>query len=162
SSTRASAMTEPLIPQPPAEDVAPPSQAIDGEVLAPIGTVESTAAAGLDLKVRSQWSYARDRFFRHRAALVGPFGLIVIFVAGYFGGLLDNILMRITDLVLTLPALAILLAMTSLLAGRLPFGSQWTISLILAAFFWTGIARVVRGVFLSLREKEYVEAAKAS
>jgi ABC-type dipeptide/oligopeptide/nickel transport system permease subunit len=85
-------------------------------------------------------------------------GLIIGAVAGYFGGLLDNLLMRITDLVLTLPALAILLAVSALIGG----GSQWTISIILAAFFWTGIARVVRGVFLSLREKEYVEAAKAS
>jgi peptide/nickel transport system permease protein len=66
--------------------------------------------------------------------------------------------MRITDLVLTLPALAILLT-ASALWGQ---GSQWRVSLILAAFFWTGLARIVRGVFLSLREKEYVEAAKAA
>ncbi len=194
--------------------------------------IDSTAAAGLELQVRSQWSYARMRFLRHRLAVAGLIGLIIIFgagifanfvapysyaaidytntlhppttinqhyfgtdgvgadefsrviwgirtslevgvfvavissiigliigaVAGYFGGLLDNLLMRITDLVLTLPALAILLAFSALLGN----GSQWTISIILAAFFWTGIARVVRGVFLSLREKEYVEAAKAS
>ena len=69
----------------------------------------------------------------------------------------DNVLMRITDLVLTLPFLAILLTAAALLGH----GNQWEISLILALLFWTGIARVVRGVFLSLREKEYVEAAKA-
>jgi peptide/nickel transport system permease protein len=194
--------------------------------------IDSTAAAGLELQVRSQWSYARMRFFRHRLAVAGLVGLIIIFgagifanlvapysyaaidlnnilqppttvnqhyfgtdgigadefsrviygirtslevgvfvavvssifgliigaVAGYFGGLLDNLLMRITDLVLTLPALAILLAVSALTHSS----SQWSISIILAAFFWTGIARVVRGVFLSLREKEYVEAAKAS
>jgi len=66
--------------------------------------------------------------------------------------------MRITDLVLTLPALAILLTAAALLGQ----GSQWRVSVILTLFFWTGIARVVRGVFLSLREKEYVEAAKAA
>jgi peptide/nickel transport system permease protein len=66
--------------------------------------------------------------------------------------------MRVTDLVLTLPALAILLAFTALVGN----GGQWDLSLILVAFFWTGIARIVRGLFLSLREKEYVEAAKAS
>src|SRR5207302_512732 len=65
---------------------------------------------------------------------------------------------RITDLVLPLPALAILLAFSALVGN----GSQWTLSMILAFFFWTGIARVVRGIFLSLREKEYVEAAKAA
>ena len=85
-------------------------------------------------------------------------GLIVGALAGYFGGWLDNILMRITDLVLTLPLLAILLTAAALLGE----GSQWRVSIILALFLWTGIARIVRGVFLSLREKEYVEAAKAS
>src|SRR5207248_8136068 len=79
-------------------------------------------------------------------------------VAGYYGGWIDNILMRITDLVLTLPALAILLTAAALLGQ----GSQWRVSIILALFFWTGLARIVRGVFLSLREKEYVEAAKAA
>jgi ABC-type dipeptide/oligopeptide/nickel transport system permease subunit len=85
-------------------------------------------------------------------------GLIVGAVAGYYGGWLGNLLMRITDLVLTLPALAILLVASALLGA----GSQWRISIILALFFWTTLARVVRGVFLSLREKEYVEAAKAA
>jgi ABC-type dipeptide/oligopeptide/nickel transport system permease subunit len=66
--------------------------------------------------------------------------------------------MRITDLVLTLPVLAVLLVAAALLGS----GSQWRVSLILAGFFWTGLARIVRGIFLSLREKEYVEAAKAA
>jgi len=85
-------------------------------------------------------------------------GLAVGAVAGYFGGWLDNILMRITDLVLTLPLIAILLTVAALKGN----GSQWRISIILTLFFWTVIARVVRGIFLSLREKEYVEAAKAA
>src|SRR5439155_7095068 len=56
------------------------------------------------------------------------------------------------------PALAILLTP----AARFGSGSQWRITFILAGFCWTGIARISRGVYLSLREKEYVEAAKAS
>ena len=55
------------------------------------------------------------------------------------------------------PVLVTLLTVAALLGG----GSQWTITFILVGFFWTPIARVVRGVFLSLREKEYVEAARA-
>jgi peptide/nickel transport system permease protein len=85
-------------------------------------------------------------------------GLFVGAIAGYYGGWIDNILMRITDLTLTLPFLAILLTAAALLGQ----GSQWRVSFILAALLWTNIARIVRGVFLSLREKEYVEAAKAS
>ena len=91
-------------------------------------------------------------------AIVFSIGVSLGLVAGYIGGWIDNLLMRITDLVLTLPALAILLTAAALLGQ----GSQWRVSVILTLFFWTGIARVVRGVFLSLREKEYVEAAKAA
>jgi len=193
---------------------------------------DSTVEAGLELEARSQWSYARHRFLRHRLAMTGLIILIIVFgsgifanyiapysfdqidltrvlqgptseanhffgtdqigrdyfsrvifgirtsmevgvfvafvssiigifvgaVAGYYGGLIDNILMRITDLILTLPALAILLTAAALLGQ----GSQWRVSFILAVFFWTGLARIVRGTFLSLREKEYVEAAKAA
>ena len=91
------------------------------------------------------------------AILSSIIGLFVGALAGYYRGWLDNVLMRITDFVLTLPALAILLVFTALFGS----GSQWRVTIILALFFWTGLARVVRGVFLSLREKEYVEAAKA-
>ena len=92
------------------------------------------------------------------AALSTLIGVVIGALAGYYGGWIDNILMRITDLVLTLPALAILLTFSALYGS----GNKWRIGLILAFFFWTGLARIVRGVFLSLREKEYVEAAKAA
>ena len=78
-------------------------------------------------------------------------------VAGYYGGWVDNLLMRLTDLVLTLPVLAVLLVASALLGQ----GSPYRVAIILAAVFWTTLARIVRGTFLSLREKEYVEAAKA-
>jgi ABC-type dipeptide/oligopeptide/nickel transport system permease subunit len=213
------------------DKVAPPGQTIDGIVPTPVG-LESVIAEGLEIKARSQWDYARRRFIRHRLAMLGLVGLVIIFgagifanfvapysysaidltnllhppttqghhyfgtdsigrdyfsrviwgirtseevgvfvaavssviglfigaIAGYYGGWVDNILMRITDLVLTLPALAVLLTAAALLGS----GSQWRVSLILTLFFWTNLARVVRGVFLSLREKEYVEAAKAA
>ena len=79
-------------------------------------------------------------------------------VAGYFEGWPDNLLMRFTDLVLTLPGLAVLLVAARFLGG----GSQYRVAIILSLLFWTGLARLVRGTFLSLREKEFVEAAKAS
>src|SRR5215470_6098972 len=49
--------------------------------------VETTTDAGLELKARSQWSYARMRFFRHRLAMLGLIGLIIIFGAGIFAPL---------------------------------------------------------------------------
>ena len=66
--------------------------------------------------------------------------------------------MRLTDLVLTLPGLAVLLTI-SVYVGQ---GDPKRVAVILALLFWTGFARIVRGTFLSLREKEFVEAAKAS
>jgi ABC-type dipeptide/oligopeptide/nickel transport system permease subunit len=85
-------------------------------------------------------------------------GTFVGAIAGYFGGWIDNLLMRFTDLVLTLPGLAVLLTASALLGQ----GSPNRVAIILALLAWTTIARIVRGTFLSLREKEYVEAAKAS
>jgi peptide/nickel transport system permease protein len=88
------------------------------------------------------------------------FGTVVGALAGYFGRWADNLLMRITDLVLVVPALAILL-----IAGqkiKTSGGSSPAIVLVLSVLFWMPIARVVRGVFLSLKEKEFVEAARAS
>ena len=88
------------------------------------------------------------------------FGTMVGALAGYFGRWADNLLMRITDLVLVVPALAILL-----IAGqkiKTSGGSSPAIVLVLSVLFWMPIARVVRSVFLSLKEKEFVEAARAS
>ena len=85
-------------------------------------------------------------------------GTVVGGLSGYFGGWPDNILMRITDLFLTLPLLAVLLTAAKFLGHSGPT----QVALLLAFFIWTNTARIVRGSFLSLREKEYVEAAKAS
>jgi peptide/nickel transport system permease protein len=79
-------------------------------------------------------------------------------VSGYFGGWIDNLMMRFVDLVLTLPILAVLIVIAALLGNGTPI----RVAVILALFYWTTLARIIRGNFLSLREKEYVEAAKAS
>ncbi|MET0187397.1 MAG: ABC transporter permease [Pseudonocardia sediminis] len=77
-------------------------------------------------------------------------------VAGYFGGRVDSIMMRISDLILTLP----LIAVAAMLANN--FGGTWyLIGLVIAGLYWAYVSRVARGVVLSLREKEYIEAARA-
>ena len=79
--------------------------------------------------------------------------------AGYFGGRTDAIMMRIVDVFLIVPPLVAVAA----LSGNTTGGTTWaTIAVIIALFSWAQIARVVRGVVLSLREQEFVEAAKAS
>jgi peptide/nickel transport system permease protein len=92
------------------------------------------------------------------ALLSTALGTAIGALAGYYGGRVDNLLMRFTDLVLTLPGLAVLLTASVYLGSGDPF----RIGLILAFLFWTTVARIVRGLFLSLREKEFVEAAKAA
>ncbi|OXM73199.1 MULTISPECIES: ABC transporter permease [Amycolatopsis] len=77
-------------------------------------------------------------------------------VAGYYRGWIDTILMRIADLVLTLP----LLAVAAVLAHNVG-GSWWLIAVVIAGLYWAYVSRVARGVVLSLREKEFIEAARA-
>jgi ABC-type dipeptide/oligopeptide/nickel transport system permease subunit len=106
-------------------------------------------------------------------ALLSTFiGTLVGAVSGYYGGTTDNILMRFTDLLLTLPGLAVLLTAAVYLGSNdtevslgpisVTIPQPMKIGLILAFLFWVGLARIVRGLFLSLREKEFVEAAKAA
>jgi ABC-type dipeptide/oligopeptide/nickel transport system permease subunit len=77
-------------------------------------------------------------------------------IAGFFGGATDTLMMRVSDLVLTLP----LLAVAAMLAHNFG-GSWWLISVVIAGLYWAYVSRVARGVVLSLREKEFIEAAKA-
>ena len=94
-------------------------------------------------------------------------GTFVGALAGYFGGWVDQILMRITDLFLVVPALAVIaVAQVGLSNKSLPLvgkvSSGTLIVGIVSIVFWMYIARVVRGLFLSLKEKEFIEAARAS
>jgi ABC-type dipeptide/oligopeptide/nickel transport system permease subunit len=91
------------------------------------------------------------------AVLATGFGAVLGAVAGYYRGVVDSILMRFTDLVLTIP----LLAIAALLAGTIGGGDWFVVALVIASVSWMSIARVVRGTFLSLREKEFVDAARA-
>jgi peptide/nickel transport system permease protein len=93
------------------------------------------------------------------AILATTLGSVIGAIAGYYRGWVDSALMRFTDLVLTIPAIAILAVLASVVASEA--GNWFFIGLILALLQWTYIARVVRGTFLSLREKEFVEAARA-
>jgi peptide/nickel transport system permease protein len=94
-------------------------------------------------------------------------GTFIGAVAGYFGGWVDQVLMRITDLFLVIPGIAIIAIAQQGLANKdLPIvGHVSSITLIIgimSVLFWQTIARVVRGLFLSIKEKEFVEAARAS
>lgn len=83
-------------------------------------------------------------------------GSLVGAVAGYFGGWVDTVLMRLIDVMLSFPALFLNILVLAM------FGTHFTyLILILVLTSWMGVARLVRGQFLQLREMQYVEAARA-
>ncbi len=100
---------------------------------------------------------------------IGLFGVLLTFIigillggiAGYFGGLTDNIIQRAIEVLICIPQLPLWMALSAALPGhwsalRIYFG----ITIILSFLGWTGLARVVRGKFLSLREEDFVVAAR--
>lgn len=86
-------------------------------------------------------------------------GVTVGSIAGFYRGKVDAILMRGIDLILTIPTLAILAVLSNKVSQS---GSWFGVALIIAALAWTTLARIVRAEILSLREKEFVEAARAA
>ena len=97
-------------------------------------------------------------FIGFSSMFIGVFiGTIVGAIAGYAGGFLDNLLMRIVDIMLSLPLLFIILVASRFFAN----GSVLLIIMIFGLFSWMGISRLVRSLFLSIREREFVEAARA-
>jgi peptide/nickel transport system permease protein len=91
-------------------------------------------------------------------------GVAVGTISGYYGGGLDNVLMRITDTFLTFPTIFVLIILSSLLR-ELPFpwlkNSVLVVIVIIATLSWMWPARLVRSLFITLREREFVTATKA-
>jgi peptide/nickel transport system permease protein len=84
-------------------------------------------------------------------------GTLLGATAGYFRGRTETVIMRATDLLITIPLLVIAAVIGRTFASR----GIWLLSFFLALVLWPGLARLVRGEFLSLREKEFVESARA-
>ncbi|MFN2215690.1 MAG: ABC transporter permease [Anaerolineales bacterium] len=98
-------------------------------------------------------------------------GVFIGALAGYYGGVLDSLLMRFTEAMLNIPQLPLLLVLGKLLAnkiapvsilGREFSGSVIVIIVVIGLTSWMGLARIVRANFLSLREQEFVTAAKCT
>ena len=90
-------------------------------------------------------------------------GVVLGGVAGYFGGAIDNVIMRICDILMCLPGIPILLIISTILDAAEVDGKYriYLLMVYLTLFSWTGTARLVRGQILSLREQEYMVAAEA-
>ena len=90
-------------------------------------------------------------------------GVILGGISGYFGGLVDEVIQRLIDFLISIPQIPLWMALSAALPRDWPvLKTYFAITIILSILGWTGLARVVRGKLLSLREEDYAMAAKAA
>ena len=94
--------------------------------------------------------------------IVFPLGLLYGGIAGYLGGAIDNFMMRIAEALMSLPYLYLIVVLASILPANISNSQRFLlITVILSFVSWAGLSRVIRGQVLSIKEEEYVQAAKA-
>lgn len=91
-----------------------------------------------------------------------PLGMLVGGISGYFGGWIDTGLMRIVEVLMTIPGIYLLVALAGVLPPQLTNTQRFLLITLITSFVgWAGLARVIRGQVLSIKEREFVQAAKA-
>ena len=125
-----------------------------------------TDGLGRDVFIRSLDGGRISLLIGLTAMLLAVFiGTTVGALAGFYGAMVDNLLMRVTDIMLTLPTLFVAILLTQFLrAGVIPFLSAgfMPIVLVIGATSWMSVARLVRASYLSIKEQEYIQAARAA
>ncbi|NER92496.1 MAG: ABC transporter permease [Symploca sp. SIO1B1] len=95
-------------------------------------------------------------------AISFPLGLLVGGMSGYFGGWVDAILMRAAEVLMTIPGIYLLVALAAVLPPGLTSAQRFLLIVVITSFIsWAGLARVIRGQVLSIKEQEFVQAARA-
>ena len=128
--------------------------------VAPSGNryILGTDVFGGDIFTQLVWATRTELVVGLVAAVISAgLGTIVGLIAGYYGGWVDTLLMRLTDIFLTLPILVVALLMAAVLGP-----SIGNIILIIAIFSWAGVARVIRAQTLSLKNRSFIDAARVS
>ena len=95
-------------------------------------------------------------------AISFPIGMLVGGISGYFGGWVDGVLMRVVEVLMTIPGIYLLIALASVLPPGLSSAQTFLLIVLITSFIsWSGLARVIRGQVLSIKEQEFVQAANA-
>jgi peptide/nickel transport system permease protein len=90
-----------------------------------------------------------------------PIGMVVGGISGYFGGITDAVLMRIVEVLMTIPSIYLLVSLKAVFPPKLTSFEEFLLITLVTSFVgWAGLARVVRGQVLSIKEREFVQAAK--
>jgi peptide/nickel transport system permease protein len=94
--------------------------------------------------------------------LTFPLGMIIGGISGYFGGWTDSIIMRLTEVLMTFPSIYLLVTLGAVLPPGLSSAQRFLLIILITSFIaWAGLARVIRGQVLSIKEREFVQAARA-
>lgn len=90
-----------------------------------------------------------------------PLGLLIGGISGYFGGLTDAILMRLVEVLMTIPGIYLLISLAAVLPPGLTSTQRFMLIVLITSFIsWAGLARVIRGEVLSIKQREFVQAAR--
>jgi peptide/nickel transport system permease protein len=116
-----------------------------------------TDEVGRDLATQIMYGGRISLLIGFLAALIkGGIGTLIGVTAGYFGGWREDLLMRITDVIMVIPGLPLMIVLSAILGT-----SFWNIILVISITGWAGTARVVRAQVLSLKERPFIESVKA-
>jgi len=124
---------------------------------------------GSDINGRD--NYSRLFFGAQKSLTIGFLGLFIAFpigiiyggISGFVGGVTDNIMMRFVEAIMSIPGFYLLIALAAILPPGMSGSERFALITIILSFIgWAGLARVIRGMVLSIREEEYVQAARAA
>ncbi|MEL7051591.1 MAG: ABC transporter permease [Cyanobacteria bacterium J06588_5] len=157
------------------------SDTADSDILAPLeeptgeASEEGTVATAAYINLLGTDNAARDVLSRLiyggrislSIGLVGiaisfPLGLLIGGISGYFGGIVDSVLMRVVEVIMSVPTFYLLVALSTILPPELGNSERFLLIILITSFIgWAGLARVIRGEVLSLKERTYVQASQS-
>ncbi|MBK9145738.1 MAG: ABC transporter permease [Candidatus Melainabacteria bacterium] len=124
---------------------------------------------GSDINGRD--SFSRLFFGAQKSLTIGFLGLLIAFpigivyggISGFFGGIVDNIMMRFAEAIMSIPGFYLLIGLAAILPPSMSSSQRFAlITVILSFISWAGLARIIRGMVLAVRQEEFVQAARAA